>query len=458
MEEDSPALSASVWAKERRSLTVGLVLTITLVGFESLAVATILPLVEKELGELHLYGWVFSAYFLGSLMGIVIAGRLTDRYGPARPFQLGLILFAVGLVMGGAAPTMGALVIARIVQGIGSGAIPAVVYASIGRSYADAVRPRMFAILSSAWVMPSLIGPTLSATIAEHWSWRWVFLGLLPLVALSGTLTNPSLRQLGIPGTHNEEPLPIAAALRVTLGAGVLLGGLSMGSYPPVAFALAIAGLLLGWKPLLSLLPPGTLAARPGLPSTILSRAVLTYAFFAADAYVPLSVTSIHKTSATTASIALTASGLLWALGSWIQERKITTWGPRTLVRIGFTLICAGIAVASSVLSPDAPLALVVLGWGVAGLGMGMAYAPISLLVLKLAEPGREGAASSSMQLADVLGIALGAGVGGAMIGIGEAIHWSERIGLGAAFTQAGIMGLVGCAITWRLPGEAVKP
>lgn len=445
-------LADSVWAPDRRSLTVGLVLTITLVGFESLAVATILPSIERELGDLHLYGWVFSAYFLGSLPGIVIAGRFTDRFGPVRPFAMGLALFSIGLVMGGLAPSMPALVLARVVQGIGSGAIPAVVYASIGRSYTDAVRPRMFAILSSAWVLPSLVGPVLSGTIADHWSWRWVFLGLLPLVALSGMLTLRSLRSLGQPSTHDNGPIAIWASVQVTCGAGLVLSGLSAGSSPLIALSLVAGGVLVGIRPLQSLVPPGTLSAAPGLPATILSRAVLTYSFFAADAYVPLSVTSIHGASATTAGLALTASGLLWAIGSWIQERTVTTWGPRTLVRAGFALILLGIALVSSVLNPSAPLILVVVGWGVAGLGMGLAYAPISLLVLEQAEPGREGSASSSMQLADVLGVALGAGAGGALIALGDALEWTSRTGLAGAFLQAGLMAIVGFSLTWRLP------
>lgn len=449
---DPSGLASSVWAPHRRQLTVGLVLTITLVGFESLAVATVLPSIERDLGDLHLYGWVFSAYFLGSLLGIVIAGQLADRFGPVRPFALGLALFSIGLIMGGFAPSMEALVVARVVQGIGSGAIPAVVYASIGRSYIEAVRPRMFAILSSAWILPSLLGPILSASIADHWSWRWVFLGLLPLVAISGTLTLLSLRYLTPTDPSKDLPIKMSAAIRVTVGAGLVLGGLSIGATPLAALALIGFGVIIGLRPLQALVPEGTLRAKPGLPATILSRAMLTYAFFAADAYVPLSVTSIHRTSTTMASVALTAAGLAWAIGSWIQERKVTTVGARALVKTGFGLIFVGITIASSVFNPSAPLALIVIGWGFAGLGMGLAYAPISFLVLQQAEPGREGSASSSMQLADVLGIAFGAGLGGALIAIGEALEWTPRTALAGAFLQAALMAVLGFSLTWRLP------
>ncbi len=123
-----------VLAPGRRALTLGLVSTITLVGFEALAVATVLPDVSKDLGGIGLYGWVFSAFFLGNLVGIVAAGRAADRDGPAKPFVAGLVLFAAGLLAAGCAPSMALLVGARAVQGLGAGAIPAVAYVAIGRA------------------------------------------------------------------------------------------------------------------------------------------------------------------------------------------------------------------------------------------------------------------------------------------------------------------------------------
>ena len=96
-----------LWSPGNRNLTVGLVLTITLVAFEALAVATVMPIVEQELGDIELYGWVFTAFMLGSLIGIVVAGGLIDRRGLGGPFVAGIGLFAIGLVIGGLAPVDG---------------------------------------------------------------------------------------------------------------------------------------------------------------------------------------------------------------------------------------------------------------------------------------------------------------------------------------------------------------
>ena len=104
-----------------RALTVGLVLTVTLVAFEALAVATALPAAERDLGDVQLYGWVFSAFLLASLIGIAFAGDRSDIGGPAFPYIAGLVLFGTGLVVGGLAPSMGVLVAGRAVQGLGAG-------------------------------------------------------------------------------------------------------------------------------------------------------------------------------------------------------------------------------------------------------------------------------------------------------------------------------------------------
>ncbi|HEX4254920.1 MAG TPA: hypothetical protein VH089_07530, partial [Streptosporangiaceae bacterium] len=77
--EPSPGGTGGIWTPERRPLTIGLVLAVTLVAFEALAVATVLPVVSRDLGDLRLYGWVFSAFMLSSLIGIVVAGTLADR-------------------------------------------------------------------------------------------------------------------------------------------------------------------------------------------------------------------------------------------------------------------------------------------------------------------------------------------------------------------------------------------
>src|SRR4051812_29871947 len=290
------AATDGLWSAHRRSLTLGLVLNVTIVASEALAVSTIMPIVARELGGLDLYGWVFSGFFLGSLLGIVAAGILIDRGNLARPFAIGIGLFSVGLLIGGFAPSMGVLVAARVIQGFGAGAIPAVAYFSTGRGLPGRLRPRMFATLSTAWVVPGVIGPTIASLVAENLHWRLVFLGLLPLIAVAASLTYPAIRSVAPSPAEAEtehrvaqdarRQLPLAIVL--VAGAGMVVAGLS--NLGPAPLILAALGIVIGTPAFARLTPPGTVRAARGLPTAILLRGVLTFAFFCADAYVPLAI------------------------------------------------------------------------------------------------------------------------------------------------------------------------
>ena len=432
-----------------RGLTVGLVLNVTFVAFEALAVATIMPLVAEDLGDIALYGWVFSAFLLADLVGIVVAGELADRFGPAIPFGAGLALFAIGLLIGGLAPSMPVLVAARAVQGFGAGAIPAVAYVVIGRTYPDALRPRMFAILSTAWVVPGLAGPALAAFVADHIGWRSVFLGLLPLVIVAGALALRELR--AVPGNPDRAARRVFVdALRLASGAGLALAGLQARDVV-VSPALIAVGLVLGVPALRKLMPPGTFTARGPLPAAVLSRGLLTFAFFAPDVFVPLTVTTIRGESVILSGLALTAGRLAWTTGAWVQERTVFRVGPAPLVRNGFVLVAVGIAGMGAVLAEVTPAWFCVPAWGVAGLGIGMAYSSVALTVLRHAPAGSEGAAASSMQLSDVLGTALGTGIGAVAVAAAVAGLGSPAAGVAVTDAMAGAVAIVGIFVASRL-------
>jgi MFS family permease len=447
-----------VWAPGRRRLTAALVLTITLVAFESLAIATVMPVVSDDLGGLGLYGWVFSGFFLGSLLGIVLAGWAADRRGTRVPFAAGLALFAVGLVVGGTAPSMAVLVVGRVLQGAGAGVIPAVAYATVARSYPPDLRPRVFAVFSTAWVVPGLVGPAAASGIEHASSWRVVFLALLPLVALAAILALPVLSDRGRAGAGNgaadADPDPDDRrrnAVVLVAGVALVLGGLGAHQVP-LAVGLVVVGAIPAAWAFIRLVPMGTVRLRPGLPAAVAARGVLTFAFFGADAYVSLAVTDGHDASTWIAGLALTGATLAWTTGAWIQQRVVLRRGPRWLVQRGFAVIAVGIAVLALALRPGVPVAATVVAWTIAGFGMGLSYAPISVTVLGTAEPGQEGRASASLQLTDVLGVSLGTGLGGVFVALGDGRGWATSSSLTLAFAMTLAVAAAGVAAAGRLP------
>src|SRR5262249_34061517 len=199
------------------------------------------------------------------------------------------------------------------------------------------------------------------------------------------------------------------------------------------------------------LLPPGTLTARPGLPATILTRGLLTFTFFGADAYVTLAVTAIRHRSPAFAGIAVTGATVSWTTGAWVQARLNDKWEGRRMVRTGRGTARAGSGGVARALRRAIPAGAALAAWTVAGLGMGLAYAPISLMMLRKAPPGQEGRSSASLNLADVLGTAIGIGVGGAAGAAGAGSP--PGLGLPGAVAAAAAAGGGGPAGSPRPPG-----
>ena len=162
--------------------------------------------------------------------------------------------------------------------------------------------------------------------------------------------------------------------------------------------------------------------------------------------------------SVTLAGLALTAATLTWTGGAWINARRATNTPPRRLIAVGMTLIAIGIVAMTAGLNRATPLATIVIAWAVAGLGMGLAYQSVTLAVLAEAPPGQEGGASAAQQLAELLGIATGTGVVGAVVALGAGLGWSRALALRVGFAITLAAAVLGVALTRRLavsaPGE----
>jgi MFS family permease len=430
---------------------VGLLLTVSATAFEALAVATVLPTVLAELGGLGLYGWVFSGFMLCNLVSIAAFGRLADERGIALPFVGGSALFVLGLAIAGIAPSMRIVVMGRMAQGLGAGAISCVSYMAVARGYAPGAQPRMLALLSSAWVVPGLIGPAVAGSVADYVGWRWVFLSLAPFTAIAAGVAWTGLRRL----TPEEGATPdrgqVAMAVRLAMGTALVLIGVESHSIGISTLCLVV-GAPVAFPALRGLLPLGTLRAAPGTPAAIASLGLLSFAFFGTEAFVPLLLTTIRGQPATVVGLALTAATLAWTTGAWVQARLSLRGDRRRLSRTGFMLTAIGIVGTASALKAEIPVWVVALAWGAAGLGIGLTYSTLSLIVLERAAKGQEGAAATALQLANVLGVALGTGIGGATLGVLTAAGRSQAFaiaGIDAMMVAAAGLGL---AATMRLP------
>ncbi|MGV9538038.1 MFS transporter, partial [Streptosporangium sandarakinum] len=237
---ETPYEPPRIFGPEHRTASLGILLVVTLIAFEGMSVGAVMPAVSADLHALDLYGMSFSAFLIAGLFANVVAGLWSDRRGHAAPFLLGVGLFVVGMALAGAADSKELFIVARAVQGMGGGATIVATYVMIARVYPPVVRPKVFAALSAAWVLPALIGPSVGGVIAELFGWRWVFYGIVPLVIPAMLMLLPALRTGGgpapVPATGpRSRPLAMTLSAAATaVGAGVLLYGVDRLHTAPV--------------------------------------------------------------------------------------------------------------------------------------------------------------------------------------------------------------------------------
>jgi hypothetical protein len=289
-----------------------------------------------------------------------------------------------------------------------------------------------------------------------------VFLALLPLVVLAGAMTLPQLSRQGPTDEATADPGDGQGlderVLALVLIAGVTAVLLAAGGAPlPVAVVLVTVGAPVAAAAFLRLVPPGTVRLAPGMPAAVLVRGILTFAFFGVDAYVSLTFQEVRDQPTWVAGAALTAATITWSIGAWVQERLVHRVGPRRLVGTGFVCVAIGILGMFGALGP-LPVPVSIALWSVAGLGTGLSYSPLSVTVLALAAPGREGSASAALQLSDVLGVSLGTGVGGVFVALGDASGWAVRSALTGAFLVAVTGAILGVLAARRLPAALPAP
>ncbi|MEC3973820.1 MFS transporter [Amycolatopsis sp. H20-H5] len=446
-----PGSRGILWAPQRRVTTVALLLVVTLVAFESMGVATAMPTMVAELDGLSLYSWPFTTFLIASVVATVLSGRVGDLRGPAPALVAGPVLFAAGLVVAGTANGMAALLLGRALQGFGAGLLLVSVSLLIALTFTDRERPVIYAANAAAWVLPAVIGPSVAGVLTVSVGWRWVFLGLVPLLALGFVLLVIVVRRLPahVPGVRGQQAGVIAAVL-AALGVAVVTWAAQHPS--PSALAYGLAGLLALAYALRKLLPAGTLTSRPGLPTVVASRALISGAYAGMEAYLPLTMSAVHGYGPALAGLPLTITAVGWSAASVLQGRFLD-WSRQACLRTGFALVAGGLALFALVSQPWFPGWVAVAACAVGGAGMGIAMPAISVLLLRYSPESERGFSTSAMQLGDWVGSAITIGLGGVLLtALASAKEPSPAVAVLIVLMIA--LALLGVRLTSRWPAK----
>ena len=396
--------------------TVGLFSLIAFAAFEAMAVTTVMPTVARSLDGFEHYALSFAAPFASGVVGMVAAGMWCDRRGPLVPLLCSLVTFALGLLVCGTAVGMEVFVLGRIVQGLGGGLLTVVAYVLVGLVYPARLQGAIFAAFAAAWVLPALFGPGVAAFVASTVGWRWVFLGIVVLVAVAAVLVTPTARRQPAPA---EPAAPSLARLGwAVLAAAAVLALELLGSgtgVTLVAAAVAFVLVVVGVRPLL---PAGTLTGGRGLPSVIATRGLLAASFFCAEAYIVYVLQERWDLTPGQAGIALTFVGVVWATSSQASSRLGERVSHGAAFRFGTTVVLVGVAgIAACVWlrseGTGLPAAAPIAAYVFASIGMGFAYPRTGVSMLASATDEDRGFNSSALTVADSLGAALALSVSG---------------------------------------------
>lgn len=441
-------MSDGAFSPALRFTTVGVFALGFLVAFEALAVTTAMPLAARDLDGTALYALAFSAFSAAGVIGNVLAGAWSDRGGPARPLLVGALLFTVGLVVSGTAWTMPGLIVGRAVQGFGAGGVSVGLYVLVARVYPERLHPRVFALLAAAWVLPALVGPFAAGAVSTLVSWHWVFLGILPLVAMATSLLLPTLRRLTAPGTG---PAGTTLSTRrigwAVLAAAALLVLRPALDVPVIGPALASAAAVVAVLAVRPLLPRGTLVAARGIAAVITARTMFSAGFTVADAYLPYSLIALRDVSPVIAGGIATVGAVSWATGSEVQSRLSRRLSDRRCIGLGAGAFFAGAAVGG-LGTASALIPVVVVGWLAAGLGIGIAYPRLTTSALALSAPEERGRNSAALQIGD------GFGNGLALTVVGVVTAFRPDAEFTGAFGLAALLGLLVLLVAPRVAGR----
>lgn len=401
-----------------RLLLVASVALITLVAFESLAASAALPAISAELDGLRLYPVAAGAPLAAQLVATALAGAWADARGPRPVLLLGLVLFPLGLVLAGSAPSMGLLALGRGVQGLGGGLLIVPLYVLVGALVPQQRQPGFFAWFSAAWVLPALGGPALTGLIVDYASWRWVFLGAAVLMVVVTLAFAPLLRHMpGRDGGHRLRPGTRRLVL-AAMGAGLGVAVLQVAGSAQEAWSLPVAGVgvVVVVLALPRLLPAGTVRLAVGVPAAVACRALLNAAFMTTHTFLPLLLVREYGWSVTAAGFVIAVSSVTWAVGAFVQGRVRSGAGRRRLTWLGPLLLAVGTLVTSGAAIPAVGPWVAVPGWALGGAGIGMVYAALTVLALRLTPPEQHGEVSASLQVSDAFGAAIGLAASGALV------------------------------------------
>lgn len=313
----------------------GLMVGMFIAAIDQTIVATALPAILTDLGGLSYLSWIIVGYLLTSTASTPLWGKIGDLYGRRRMFQTAIVIFLVGSLMCGLAPTMLLLIVGRLVQGIGGGGLYALCFGIVGDLVPPRQRGKYIGYFAGMFAVAGVIGPLVGGIITDSIGWRWIFTINLPIGLASLVVTALTLH---LPSTRRDAKLDIMGAVILVAGVICLVlasvwggGQYAWGSSQIIGLSIATVVLLVGfvfWE---------QRVAEPILPMRLFRNKVVAVLaglsflmgpiFYAAASFVPLFMEGVRGFTATQSGLMLAPNAAGLSVAAIISGRMTTRSG-----------------------------------------------------------------------------------------------------------------------------------
>jgi len=394
-----------------------------MIAIEATIVSTAMPQIVAQLGGLHLYSWIFSSFLLTQTAMTVVFGKLADVYGRKPMMLAGIAIFLGGSILAGFSGSMMTMVVFRLIQGVGAGAMQPVAMTIVADLYPARERGKIQGYLASVWAISAVLGPIAGAFIIRDWSWPWIFWINVPIgIAAAAGFTIFLHEQ----GKHERRAVDIVGAALFTVAVASLLIALTEAGTSDHTPGLVACGVFCVSSILF--VAQERRAADPMISFALWSRRPIaaangvgllsSMALIGLTTFLPMYVQGVLHRSPVVAGLALTMMLVGWPAGATWAARSFHRFGLRPILVAGSVLVPAG-TVVFVLLTPDSSPIAAAFGSLVMGLGMGLISLSSLVLIQELVDWSQRGSATASNIFARNLGSTLGATALGAVLNYG---------------------------------------
>jgi EmrB/QacA subfamily drug resistance transporter len=416
--------------RRRPLIVIAVMLASFLGGLEATVVGTAMPTIVADLGGLHFYSWVFSAYMLSMAVSMPLFGKFSDLFGKKRMFFWAAGLFILGSGLSGLSGQMWQLVVFRTIQGIGAGGVGIISMAIIAHLYPPHRRARAMGYISSVWGISSVAGPILGSIIVLQLGWRWVFYVNLPFGLLSMLVLTTVFHER----RHTERKyVDYKGAFSLTAAILVLLIAFAqIGKGEPV-LAWNIVLLMIVFLLLVTFFFRTERSVRePLLPLQLFRQKVFTlanicgflggFSIFGVTAFLPLYVQAIKEGTPMDAGFAVMGISLGWSSASIASGQIVQRFGEKKIILAGLLVMGIGLGIASQ-LDAGSPMLMIELAALAMGMGMGIQTPALLTAIQNSVKPSDIGVATSTHMLSRTIGGAIGVSMMGAALMNSVQVH-----------------------------------